>query len=157
MSSILCQYAPQINPGSPLTPMPSTAPTIVVRPTIVLTYSYVSPTITFMLRNPEMGNTERSQMQRIVNRTRGNTVRWYRPQTWPKGRILEYMFRGLSEEEADYYLETFTPASLGKQVGLLDYESKQWVGLITNPQDPITEEGPLCSYTLKLNFEGNLV
>lgn len=151
----LCHYDPQINPGSPLTPIPSTPTVLTPRNSIVLTFPVVSPTTTITLRNPNLGNSEISQMKRVVNTTRGNTVRWYRPQNWPKARMRAYTFTGISRTLADSLI-AFLYASAGKPVGLLDYESQQWTGLITNPDTVITEALQDCGYTFELRFEGSV-
>lgn len=156
MELIECEYSPQINPGSVLTAIPDTAPTLTPRSTTVLTFPFVSPTTTLTLRNPELGNQDTYQMRRIVNKTRGNTVRWLREQDWPKGVVRRMVFRGISRTLADQF-RTFVYVSAGKLIGLLDYESIQWSGLITNPSEPIVEESRDCGYTFTISFEGSKV
>lgn len=156
MDILECEYSPQINPGSDLTPPPSTLLTLTPRSTTVLTYPYVSPTTTLTLRNPELSNTDTFQMRRIVNKTRGNTVRWLRNQDWPQGVVRKMTFVGLSRTQSDAF-QAFIYASVGKLIGLLDYESLQWQGIITNPEEPVSELTRDCGYTISIMFEGSIV
>lgn len=153
-----CTYSPQISPGnSELTAPPASLPVVLVsRDTIVLTYPYVSPTLTVEIRNPELNDKEAHQFKRIVSVTRGNKLIVKRNQNWPRSTRLSYNFIALSKEQA-YDILDFIKESLGKEIGLLDYESKQWKGIIISPNEPITQEGPGCMYSAKFDFQGVLV
>jgi hypothetical protein len=45
---------------------------------------------------------------------------------------------------------------LGLEIGLWDWEGRQWTGIITKPTDPVVQDSKY-SYTGSLEFEGQLV
>ena len=45
---------------------------------------------------------------------------------------------------------------LGLEIGLWDWEGRQWTGIITKPNDPVVQDSKY-SYTGSLEFEGQLV
>ena len=153
-----CTYSPQISPGSPLTPMPETSPvTLVARDTVLIQYPYTSPTHTLELRNPGFNDKLVIQKSRIYRVSRGNDLIVYRDQIWPKARIINYAFEGLTQTQAEDAL-TFYEVSLGKYIKLTTYESLVYKGIILNPNNPISKETKHdCSYTLKFDFQGTLI
>ena len=152
-----CSYSPQISPGNnALTPISATQPVLTPISTVIFSYPYVSPTTTVTLRTPRLGNTEALQLKRIVNVSRGNRVWILRNQNWPKMAIHNLEFVLIAESVINT-LKTFLLASLGKEVGYLDYESRQWKGIITNPNEAIEEQVQGgCGYTVRIIFEGEL-
>jgi len=50
---------------------------------------------------------------------------------------------------------TFLDDSLGKEVGLLDHESRQWRGIITTPAAQLAEV--TIGHNVSLEFQGALV
>jgi len=79
-------------------------------------------TITVTLREPEFDNKDRLRFQRINRETRGGTLIVFADPIWPKVQQLTLEFTSLKEEEAQSLL-TFIAATLGKEVGLRDWES----------------------------------
>lgn len=150
-------YSPQISPGNSfLTPPPAIGPLFVKSSTITLTHPVVSPTTTLTLRAPELGNRESLRLRRINRTTRGNSLRIFNDRDWPRDHILTISISGLEKDEVDALI-AFVNASLGKDIGYLDYESRQWVGIITNPKAVVTDLTKSCNFSAEIEFMGEVV
>ncbi len=112
-------------------------------------------TDTVELRAPNLDNKERLSFTRINRETRGGRLIVFADPTWPKVNTLVLTFSGLSKAEVDS-LQTFMVAHLGKEVGLIDWEGHQWVGVITSPTERAVQDGRGCAgrWTIGLEFEG---
>jgi hypothetical protein len=146
-------YSPFIGSGSPGAP-PTTPPTLGAA-TLTLTYPYIAPTTTLVLRNPEFQNKESLNFNRINRETRGGTLVVYADPDWPKAKVLTLTLRHLKQAQVDALL-TFLQESLGKEVGLLDHENRQWRGIILNPDAEIAHVSRE-DRTVELQFEGELI
>lgn len=142
----LCGYDPQGALG--------TAPTLGTA-TLTLTYPFVSPTHTVVLRNPEFGNTDRLEFLRINRTSRGGELFIYSDPIWPKQQIQNVTVRTLKESQKAA-LQEFFLLSIGKEIGFLDHENRQWKGYIVNPDASFTHEGR-NGYNVSIEFEGTLV
>jgi hypothetical protein len=150
-----CQYTPFIGDGDgSITPPSSTPPTFGTA-TLTLTYPYTSPTTTLVLRNPDFGNQRTLNFIRIARESRGGTLEVYADPVWPKTKVLKLSVSDLTQDQTDDFL-TFLADSLGKEVGLLDWENTQWRGLITTPDAEITDNGN-CKKAISFEFEGDIV
>lgn len=150
-------YSPQISPGnSYLTPPPAIGPLFVKASTITFTYPYVSPTTTLTLRSPQLGNKEAMRLRRVNRLTRGNSLRLFNNRDWPRDHILSISISGLEKSEVDNLI-AFVNESLGKDIGYLDYESRQWVGIITNPKAVVTDLTKVCNFSAEIEFMGEVV
>jgi hypothetical protein len=110
---------------------------------IILTYPFGSPTHTVTLRPPDFGNIERLGFTRILRKTRGGAIKSFYDEDWPKEDILTFNITGISQDEKDD-LVLFLAASLGKEIGLVDHEGFTWLGIILNPNAPITCLRKVC-------------
>lgn len=153
----LCDYAPQIGStdDTTYTPPSVTPPTLIRRTSTVLTWPYATPSITLEIDNPDFDNVEQFEFRRINRRTRGGTLDFYRDESWIKCKRLIMSFSGLSEIQRNNMLE-FLQLSIGTEVGILDFESRQWRGLILTPTTPLEEPGRI-GFSFTLEFEGELV
>lgn len=122
--------------------------------TLTLTYPFVSPTLTLVLRNPEFQNIERLENVRIARQTRGGHRILFADPQWPRWRTLELDMRGLKDTDVPS-LRSFLISSLGKEIGLLDWENRQWRGILTNPDAEITQTSR-DQFAVSLTFEGEL-
>jgi len=113
------------------------------------------PTMTVALRGPELDNKDRLRFQRINRETRGGTLVVFADPIWPKVQQLILEFVGLEENEAQSLL-SFITATLGKEVGLRDWENRHWAGVIVSPDEPIIRNGP-HNISTALEFEGTPV
>jgi len=137
-----------------------TTPPDVVAPTLsaaimTLTYPYVSPTTTLVLRNPQFSNKDTLNFNRVNRQTRGGTLIVYANSIWPKIQTLQVEVRWLKPTQLENYL-TFLGLSLGKEIGLLDHENRQWRGIITKPDTPVSNPENK-DLTISFEFEGELV
>jgi len=154
MLRMLRQYWPFVGFGDSIP-----APPVVLAPTLgvttfTLTYPFVSPTLTVVLRNPEYANKDDLSFNRVNRQTRGGTLVVFVDQTWPKTQKLAVEIRWLKPAQVTDLLELFT-SSLGKEVGLLDHENRLWRGIIINPDTPVANPGR-DDYTVSFEFEGEL-
>lgn len=134
--------------------IPLSAPTLVDRSTIVLTYPFVTPILTIDIRNPIFRNVDQISFQRINRRTRGSTLKIYRKSSWPKDNKFILSFNILKRDKVNTILEFFDK-SLGKEIGLLDFETRQWKGILLTP-DTLFSEIQSDQYDVSFEFEGVL-
>jgi hypothetical protein len=115
-------------------------------------------TDTVELRAPNLDNRERLSFTRINRETRGGRLIVFADPTWPTLNTLVLSFSGLSKAEVDS-LQAFMVAHLGEEVGLIDWEGRQWVGVITSPDERAVQDGGGCdgNWTIGLEFEGVLL
>jgi hypothetical protein len=149
-----CNFAPFIGGGDVEYMPPDTTAPVFNSATLTLTYPLVSPTTTLVLRNPDFGNNDRLSFQRINRVTRGGTLVVFADPNWPKQEVLSVTVSWLKRQEADALL-TFIQDSLGQEIGLLDWEGKQWRGIITTPDASITHNGR-HNRVISFEFEGEL-
>ena len=153
-------YRPFIGAGTAGNPTPPAAtlagPNLAAPGTFTLVYpSTGTATDTLVLRDPEFGNKDRLQFNRICRETRGGTLIVYADPMWPKTETLVLTFSALTPTQAEALLE-FMLNYIGQEIGLWDWEGHYWVGIITNPNDPVVEDSKY-SFTAGLEFEGQLV
>lgn len=113
-------------------------------------------TDTVELRAPNLDNRERLAFTRINRETRGGRLTVFADPVWPQVNTLVLSFSGLKKTEVDS-LQDFLKNYLGQEVGLIDWEGHQWVGVITTPTDQaIQDSGGVCGrgWTVSLEFEG---
>jgi len=129
--------------------------TLIHRTTTVLTYPYVGPTITLELRNPDFDDVEQFEYRRINRRSRGGTLHLFADDDWPKAERLIMNFSSLSDQQSRDLLD-FIQESLGKEIGLLDHENRQWKGIILTAPSPVSNEAR-GAFSTTLEFDGELV
>lgn len=136
---------------------PSTQPTAFTSNTtdrLVLYYpSHYAIARQLTLRAPEFQDRDRNAYTRVTRETRGGSLIVYSDPQWPKLRSLAVTVTGLTATEADDYL-TFMYATLGKKIEIRDWEGRLWEGVIVNPENPVTQDGPGCKYTISFELEG---
>ncbi len=148
-------YKPMVGFSSDATITPPTTiiPTLGTA-LLTLTYPYVTPTLTVVLRNPEFGNKDNLTFTRVNRQTRGGTLVVFADAFWPKVQLLHIEIRCLKSQQVEDLLNFFTQ-SLGKEVGLLDHENRQWHGIITDPDAAVSNPGR-GDYSVTFEFEGEL-
>jgi len=154
---VLCNYSPSVgsttDPNAP-SPPSTTAPSLTATDGVTLEYPTIAPTSIVTLSGPEFNNKDSMQFQRINRTTRGGTLIIYADPNWNKSFILSLEFNALTEVECQDVLD-FVEASLGKNVKLTDWEGREWTGIITNPDSPISRVGRPGNM-LTLEFEAEL-
>lgn len=150
------EYAPFVgSSGDASYPEVSVTPPTLGSGVFTLTYPRVSPTTTLVLKNPVFGNTDTLRFAKIDRRTRGGDRKIFSDLDWSETQTLELTIENLCATEVtiDELLD-FLNDSLGKQIGLLDWENRQWEGVILAPE---TEVIPTVSgHRIRIVFEGEL-
>jgi hypothetical protein len=148
-----CAYAPFIATGN--APAPPVTPPTLSTGTVTLTYPFISPSTTVVLRNPEFENRDLLNFTRINRTTRGGSQIVFADPVWPKSQVLRLSITHLSPAQGRDLLD-FLLTSLGKEIGLLDHEGRQWKGIIINPDTILSQPGRF-DRSIILEFEGALV
>jgi hypothetical protein len=148
----LCQYDPGV--GDCGTGPSMTDPVLTRRSTILLTYPYVNPTYIVEVRNPIFDDNRQLEFRKINRKTRGGTLKIFRDSIWPSSERLIYTFDNLKEAKKKEILEFFE-VTIGKEIGLLDFQSRQWRGIVITPTSQFgNEDRPGNSMTME--FEGTV-
>jgi len=152
----LLDYRPYVGSSTdPAFPPPSTTKPTLGDGTLTLTFPFVAPTTTLILRNPEFDNTERLAFNRVIRESRGGSLSVFADPDWPKEDILLFTVTSLRPQKLDA-LRTFLLDSAGREIGLLDWENRQWKGIVLNPDAAMSEPGR-DNRTVSLEFDGELV
>jgi hypothetical protein len=139
------------DPNAPVPPS-VIVPTLERVEDVQLYWPVNSPTVSVTLRGPELDNKGRLRFQRINRETRGGTLIVFADPIWPKIQQLTLEFVGLEENEAQSLL-SFIGTTLGREVGLRDWENRHWTGVVVSPNEPIIRNGP-HNISTALEFEG---
>jgi len=117
-----------------------------------VTFSYGS--LSIGLRNPELGNTAKMGWGRIQRENRGGDLNIFRDPQWPKYHIQELEFRLLKAVDKQALLN-FVKQTLGQIITYVDYESRTWLVIITNPFLNFTQEfrGDSDNYKVRIECE----
>jgi hypothetical protein len=104
------------------------------------------------IRAPNFGNKDQLGFQRINRETRGGKLIVFADPIWPKTQTMVLQFSALHQAEANAVL-TFLYNHLGQQVGIVDWEWNYWIGVITDPNQPIVQDSR-DSFSAAFSFEG---
>lgn len=156
-----CYYTPFVgendDPDAP-TPPPSTYTAAGATEGFRIQYPASGPvTEEISLRGPNLGNIDRVSPLRINRETRGGTLIVYADPIWPEVETLLLSFSGLTNAETVALLD-FMETYIGQDIRLIDWENREWQGVITNPNDPVVQDrGGDCNYTASFEFQGTKV
>jgi len=132
------------------------SPHTITEGNVTLTYPFYDPDYTIILRAPEFDNSEDFEFRRINRRTRGGDLVIHRQVYWPIAERLDMKFTNLTHAVTDSLLR-FLNISIGKEIGLLDHEGRQWKGIILTPSARVkANTGRECQYSVSINFEGSI-
>lgn len=151
------EYAPFIgSSGDTSYPEVSPTPPTLGSGVFTLTHPRVSPTTTLILKNPVFGNTDNLSFVKVDRRTRGGEHIIYSDLAWSETQTLELNIENICQTETtiDELIE-FLNDSLGQEIGLLDWENRQWKGLIVVPETDILPT--VSGHKIRIVFEGTLV
>jgi hypothetical protein len=154
------EYAPFIGHGTSGNPAPppATLPVAPLKPgefTLFYPPYPATPIDVLVLRKPEFGNKDRLKFNRIARETRGGTLVVFADPMWPKTQNLVLTFSALRPDQA-FGLQDFLERHLGLPIGMMDWEGRQWSGVVVNPDEPIVQDSKY-SFTGSLEFDGQLV
>jgi hypothetical protein len=105
------------------------------------------------LRAPDLGNKDRLNFNRINRETRGGTLIVFADPIWPKTQTLVLSFSALKQAEGQDLL-SFLENHVGQEIGLMDWESRYWQGVVLK-NDPLVEDSP-DRFSIGFEFEGEL-
>ena len=126
------------------------------RSTLQLTYPRITPTLTLTLKNPDFGNQDILSFAKIDRVTRGGTRKVFADSKWGEFQTFELTIRNLLECNVTIdQITTFLNTSLGKEIGLRDWEGNNWKGVISAPDTDIVKE--VNGTTVRIVFEGEPV
>lgn len=120
---------------------------------MTLTYPYVTPTTTLVMKNPTFNNSDSLRFRILDNKTRGGDRILFGDPKWSKTEVLSLTVENICTPEIDTYID-FLNDSLGKEVGLLDWEDRQWRGVIIAPESEIRKT--TGGYAVTIVFQGQL-
>lgn len=122
---------------------------------LTLTHPRVAPTTTLVLKNPEFGNADVIRFTKVDRRTRGGDRKIFSDLGWGQTQSFELNITNICETTVtvDELIE-FLNTSLGEEIGLLDWENRQWTGIIIVPETDITQR--VEGYSVRIVFEGTL-
>ena len=148
-------YTPFVGVADPnFTPPDTTVPTL-GQHKLRLTYPFASPSLSLTLTNPAFGDKDRLNFNRINRETRGGTLIVYADPKWPKTQTLAIQVDNMSPNQAEDMIN-FLRTTLGQEIGLLDWENRQWRGIVTTPDARITHVGR-GDRSIAFEFQGRLV
>jgi hypothetical protein len=107
------------------------------------------------LRAPNLDNRERQSFTRINRETRGGKLSIFADPTWPKINTLVLSFSGLTKVEVEE-TQQFMVDHIGQEIGIIDWEGRQWVGIITTPNERAVQDGK-HGFTITFEFEGLMI
>jgi len=116
-----------------------------------LQYPPELPTLEVVLRSPEFGNLYRLTADRVNQETRGGTLVVFADPIWPKVETLVMPMTLL--KTVPQQLLTFMQTTLGKEIKLIDFENRAWVGVIVDPQGAVVEDSR-GGFAVSFEFEG---
>jgi len=140
--------------GDPAYESINTTPPTLSNGTLTLTYPFVAPTTTLVLKNPSLGNTSTFTRSAVHRKTRGGDDVIAADQSWPTTEVQNLVIENICETDIDAVVD-FLNASLGLKIGLLDWESRQWSGVVLAPETEIIQTG-INSWKFTLVFDGEL-
>lgn len=108
-----------------------------------------------VLRAPLFGDRDRNAYTRINRESRGGDLIVYADPNWPSIRNMLVTITGITKTEADAYLD-FVYTYLGQQIGITDWQGRQWEGVILNPNEPAVNDSK-DKWTITFDFEGELL
>jgi len=151
------EYTPFVGEsGDSSYPEVSTTPPILGSGVLTLTHPRVTPTLTLTLKNPEFGNSDVITFTKVDRQTRGGDRKFFADSNWGSTQSFELSIENVQSCKVtiDEILE-FLNTSLGEEIGLLDWEGRQWKGIIVAPESDVIPR--VGGHDVRILFEGELV
>ncbi len=116
------------------------------------TVRFVYNGYTLEIPAPDFGNTLKLEFSRVSQKTRGNDSIIFRPDIWPRSRILTLAFSYLTRVQAQQF-KYLLSVSLGRELDYYDHIGRQWRGVILTPGAAVQETmRNVCS--VQIEFQG---
>jgi len=149
------RYSPFVG-SSPDTIYPAvseTAPTL-NDDTLTLTFPRLAPVFTIVLKNPVFGNTDNIEFARIDRRTRGGDRKIFADLNWGKTQSFNLSVTNVLKQDVPVFID-FLNASVGKEIGLKDWEGRNWKGIIVVEETDVSTNAGGTNFDIV--FEGTLI
>lgn len=108
-------------------------------------------TNTVTLRNPELGNIDRTDANIINRESRHGNALGYRDPTWPVFRTKFFSVQCLTKTVIDEF-KAFLVLTAGLQIKLTDHEGSVFTGFIVTGSNEIITIKDNCSYDVTFEF-----
>ncbi len=106
------------------------------------------------LRAPELDDTSTLIFNRINRETRNGKLIVFADADWAKNKTLHLNFYNLTKTEADT-TQDFINTTLGEKIRLIDWEGREWSGIIETAEVTIIENRE-DNWSLAFTFNGSL-
>jgi hypothetical protein len=103
------------------------------------------------LRNPELGNLDRTDANIVNRESRHGTPFGYKDPTWPVFRTKFFSIQALTKTVIDS-LKEFLVLTAGLQIKLTDHEGTVFSGFIVTGSNEIVTTKDNCSYDVTFEF-----
>lgn len=103
-------------------------------------------------RSPEYGNRESLNSRRISRETAGGYLVMFRRDSWIQYYEMSWTFTNLTKTKIDeilWFLEQFA----GAEIGVQDHHGRFWRGTLLNLDNPATQDGRGCQWTIQIDME----
>lgn len=109
----------------------------------------------YIFKNPELGNVDSIEFQRVNRTSRGGDRIIFRDNQWPVIETQDLTFNFADEQ--DYRrLMVLVNESVGEEIYYRDHENRLWLGFIQNPDTTGTQTAK-NSWQVPIIFEGALI
>jgi hypothetical protein len=107
------------------------------------------------LKIPEIGDSDKIQVKRVQEQTRGGDTIIFRDPIWSITETLKYKFVNLTRARSQQLLSFFAE-SIGLSVQLRDHQGVTWNGIITTPDAQVVciNDNNCGSYDVEFEFQG---
>lgn len=129
--------------------------TITPNPLVSFVSTNLVPTLTLTIKAPDFENIDELHFNKVQHNSRNGDLIIYKDPIWPVWEVFGLHFSYLSQKDI-YNLIIFINSTLGQDVIYTDFESRSWLGLITNPVGEIVQPGRF-NHRAHIAFEGNLI
>ena len=142
-------YSVPVPPPSSNIPTNVPSDSLVYAP-IVLTYG----TTILTLKVPELGDSDKIQVKRVQDQTRGGDTIIFRDPIWSITEIFKYKFINLTRIRSQELLR-FLADTIGLSIQLTDHFGVVWNGIILNPEAEVvcTNDKNCGSYDAEFEFQ----
>jgi len=122
---------------------------------MLIQWPSVSPTLSYTLPDPALGDTERRESAAIIRENRGGQTLTYNDSDWPINKTLSLAISTMTRAQKDSF-ESFLTYAAADEI-LLTFDSKTWLGIIITPVVDIVTVHDDCTYDASFEFLGEPV
>jgi hypothetical protein len=117
-------------------------------------FTVVDTNQTLRFPQPIFDNQIRVSRDRVNREALAGELIVYSDPSWPKLNTLTMTFTNVKTDLATEFMD-FVQDNLGREIRLLDYLGREWIGIIINPESVFTENRPNL-WGINVEFRGLL-